>query len=267
MLPLAVIAPSESRINWLTVVTWAFTFYISASFVCVTLYTLREARAGRLLKGPNSPAEFVVPPWLWQGLVLGMFSIFFFPPFFFLVVPMLAVMVASEWAGREQIGTGRFSASRLAAWSILLCGALVFVEIPLANWSNSFFTMLLKLFNFSNPEQSTVEEFKSFHRVTDILLFLVQAVVLSPILEEIFFRGLLFTFLKNHTSILVAAVLSAGVFAFAHVNIGSVIPLWFLGVALALAYQHTGSLLLPICVHGLFNLMTALSLLLNKGSS
>jgi membrane protease YdiL (CAAX protease family) len=46
-----------------------------------------------------------------------------------------------------------------------------------------------------------------------------------------------------------------------------VIPLWFLGVALALAYQNTGSLLLPICVHGLFNLMTALSLLLDKGNS
>jgi membrane protease YdiL (CAAX protease family) len=33
------------------------------------------------------------------------------------------------------------------------------------------------------------------------------------------------------------------------------------------AYEHTGSLLLPMCIHGCFNLITAVSLLIEKSSS
>jgi hypothetical protein len=125
MLPFAAAAFSEMRINWLTVVTWAFTFYISASFVCVAFYAWGEARAGRLIAGPNSPAEFIVPPWLWKTLVLGVLSIFFFPFFFFVVVPLMAVQFSIESAGRDQFGMGKVPGGRLIAWSFLLCGARV----------------------------------------------------------------------------------------------------------------------------------------------
>jgi membrane protease YdiL (CAAX protease family) len=62
-------------------------------------------------------------------------------------------------------------------------------------------------------------------------------------------------------------VLSAGIFAFAHLNIGAAIPLWFFGIVLGMAYEHTGSLLVPISIHSCFNLATGLSLLLEKGNS
>jgi len=265
MLSFAVAPSIDLNMNWFAVVQWEFVFYISVSFVCVTWYMLGQLRAGRLLNNRYSPPEFMVPPWFWQILALCLASLFLFPALFYALVPVTAVAVAGTepFAARYQVGVGNLSPGRLAGWSILLCGAIVFVEIPLLDGATS----LLALFHIPNPEQTTVTEFKSFHRAPDILLFLFMAVVCSPIIEEIFFRGFLFTFCKNHTSIIFAAVLSGGVFAFAHLNLGSVVPLWFLGIVLALAYQHTGSLLLPICVHGLFNLMTGLSMLLEKGAS
>ena len=109
--------------------------------------------------------------------------------------------------------------------------------------------------------------FRQFTGAGDILGFIFLAVLFSPIIEELFFRGFLLTFLKNYTTPMVAVVLSAGVFAFAHLNLGAVIPLWFLGIVLGIAYEHTGSLLVPMTTHGCFNLATALSLLLDKGNA
>jgi membrane protease YdiL (CAAX protease family) len=86
-------------------------------------------------------------------------------------------------------------------------------------------------------------------------------------IEELFFRGYFLTFLKNYTSTWLAIILSGGVFAFAHLNLGAVLPLWFLGVVLGVAYQHTGSLLVPMGIHACFNLATGLSLLMDKGNS
>jgi membrane protease YdiL (CAAX protease family) len=63
-----------------------------------------------------------------------------------------------------------------------------------------------------------------------------------------------------------AIVLSAGIFGFAHLNLGAAIPLWFLGIVLGVAYQHTGSLVVPIGIHAFFNLATALSVLIEKGN-
>jgi hypothetical protein len=89
----------------------------------------------------------------------------------------------------------------------------------------------------------------------------------NPIIEEFFFRGFLMTFLKTYTSTIMAIVLSAGVFAVAHLNVGAVIPLWFLGIVLGIAYEHTGSLVVPIGIHACFNMVTGLDILIEKGNS
>jgi membrane protease YdiL (CAAX protease family) len=99
-----------------------------------------------------------------------------------------------------------------------------------------------------------------------ILFFMAQAVLIQPMIEELFFRGFLLTFLKEYTSTWLALVLSSGVFAFAHLNLGVALPLWFLGIVLGMAYEQSGSLLLPVSIHGCFNLVSALSLLLEKGN-
>ena len=186
------------------------------------------------------------------------------PLFMLLIVAGLTFLVLEEArTPNEQFGLERMPVLKLLRWALLICGAVILIEVPLTQIMDVILTTL----HVPHPEQESVEAFRRYNRPSEIFDFLVLAVFVSPLLEELFFRGFLFTFLKNYTSTWMALILSAGVFAFAHANLGSALPLWLLGMVLGLAYQHTGSLLLPMCIHGCFNLMTAVGLLLDKGSS
>lgn len=95
-----------------------------------------------------------------------------------------------------------------------------------------------------------------------ILVF--QALIFAPILEELMFRGLFFGFLRKLDRNL-ALLLSALLFGVAHLS-GSLsvfqwTDLWFLptysllGFFLALSYERSHSLLTPMLVHFLNNLI------------
>jgi membrane protease YdiL (CAAX protease family) len=172
-------------------------------------------------------------------------------------------MVANGRTWEEQFGLRRLPASKIIAWSLLICGAVIFVEMPLT----LVVERALDAIHLPHPEQQSVEIFRQLDRPSEILLFMLQAVAISPLIEELFFRGFLLTFLKNYTTGLGAVFFSAAVFALAHANIDSVIPLWLLGIVLGVAYQHTGSLLLPIGIHACWNFFTAIGLILEKGNS
>lgn len=84
------------------------------------------------------------------------------------------------------------------------------------------------------------------------------AAVVAPFAEEVFFRGILQSAVRNMTRSPRAAILVASVvFAAVHLSQPHAIPaLLFLGVSLGTAYERTGSLLVPVIVHAAFNLRT-----------
>jgi len=84
-------------------------------------------------------------------------------------------------------------------------------------------------------------------------LSLVLACGLGPVAEEVFFRGILFTAVRKHTSRLVAMLVSGALFAVVHTNLIGFLPILILGCLLADLYERTGSLLGPIAVHVLHN--------------
>jgi len=96
-----------------------------------------------------------------------------------------------------------------------------------------------------------------------VALELFDAVVLTPVFEEILFRGLLFATLRARLGLGASAVLSAVVFAGAHGYgvLGFVTVCWS-GVLWAVAYEKTGSLLPSIAAHAVDNLGASLALLL-----
>jgi membrane protease YdiL (CAAX protease family) len=84
-----------------------------------------------------------------------------------------------------------------------------------------------------------------------ILTFFVA--LLGPVLEEIFFRGFVYSGMKKRFGVAGAACLSSVVFAALHVSWVAFLPIWMLGVFLAFLYEETGSLAAPITVHVLHN--------------
>ncbi len=92
-----------------------------------------------------------------------------------------------------------------------------------------------------------------------LILSLVVAVLAAPLVEEIAFRGFLYTALRSGMNVWGAAVLSAVVFAAVHPTIpGEFLPLVALGVVLAIVREKTGSLLPSMVCHATNNLVTLL---------
>ncbi|KAJ8441335.1 hypothetical protein Cgig2_024847 [Carnegiea gigantea] len=106
------------------------------------------------------------------------------------------------------------------------------------------------------------------HRETDALVRLLPLIgsstistvcllgvtgVLAPLLEETVFRGFLMTSMTTWVLTPIAVVISAAVFALAHLTPGQFPQLFILGTALGLSYAQTRNLLTPITIHALWN--------------
>ena len=106
------------------------------------------------------------------------------------------------------------------------------------------------------PEQLVLQEAMSGGR--SLLLATIVAVILAPLSEELIFRGLLHQGLRNRLRVVPATLLSSGIFAVVHGEVVasqplSLIGLFFVGVVLAVTFERTGGLLVPIVVHAAFN--------------
>jgi len=88
----------------------------------------------------------------------------------------------------------------------------------------------------------------------DLLLFFLVGGIVAPVAEEVFFRGILYGFLRRW-GIVVALVLSTSAFAFTH-GLGHGFPLIQVvgGILFAAAYEIEKNLVVPLTIHCLGNL-------------
>jgi len=71
----------------------------------------------------------------------------------------------------------------------------------------------------------------------------------GPFFEEVFFRGLCYPVFKRKMGVLPGALLSAFFFALIHRNEFAFLPIFLLGLGLALLYEKRGNLFAPIILH------------------
>ena len=83
--------------------------------------------------------------------------------------------------------------------------------------------------------------------------FLLFAVGIAPIVEEVLFRGILLPLISRRLGPWAGLILTALGFAALHGDPGAFVALVIFAIALALAYIRTGSLLVPIAMHMVFN--------------
>ena len=79
------------------------------------------------------------------------------------------------------------------------------------------------------------------------------AMVIAPVGEEIMFRGVLYTAIRQRGSRMLATGTTAVLFASIHFYPVGFLPLMFLSIVQVALYERTQSLLAPICLHSLFN--------------
>ena len=96
-----------------------------------------------------------------------------------------------------------------------------------------------------------------------VLATLVDTVVLTPVFEEVIFRGLLFGALRRRLGPAGAALVSAAVFALAHgYGVLGFAAVFWSGLLWAWAYEQTGSLAPSITAHAVDNLSASLAVIL-----
>ena len=113
--------------------------------------------------------------------------------------------------------------------------------------------------NGSNPLLEIVLNNKN--NFSFFILF-VTTTLLAPFFEEIIFRGILLPTLSRDFGIIWGIIVSAFIFALAHLSLGEMPPLFVLGLGLGITRIASGSLLASVIMHSLWNGLTFLNLFL-----
>ncbi|MGU8520951.1 CPBP family intramembrane glutamic endopeptidase [Clostridium perfringens] len=87
------------------------------------------------------------------------------------------------------------------------------------------------------------------------IIQLIITIVLIPIYEEIFYRGIIFGYLRKNFNIVLAILFQSLIFGLMHLNLVQGIYTFILGIVLALVYIYTDSILGNITIHIIFNLL------------
>jgi len=123
-------------------------------------------------------------------------------------------------------------------------------------------SLLLRLVGIQ-PTPQTAEQAIG---VIDPLVIGVTFVLVAPIAEEIFFRGIAFNAWEREYGARRALIGSALLFALVHASLVAFLPIFGLGLVLALVYRGTRNLAAPIALHATFNaIAVALALLARFG--
>jgi len=86
-----------------------------------------------------------------------------------------------------------------------------------------------------------------------LIFFVVMAVAVAPVAEEILFRGILYPAIKQIGHPRAAAIGTALLFALFHVNLLTFASLTAVALVLIALYEFTDNLLAPITAHAVFN--------------
>ncbi len=111
-----------------------------------------------------------------------------------------------------------------------------------------------------SSRQGIIELFRGSQLLEQRVLIIVLAVAVAPLAEEFIFRFFLYGVLRRYAGRMVALVISALLFAAVHAHLPSFAPLFVLGTCFGLAYEWSGSLLVSMTMHTMFNSLTLLAL-------
>ncbi len=182
----------------------------------------------------------------------------------------------SNLTGRLIIGTASFQAAALlwihlflkehhTRWTdafglrndvgrALLLGALVgLIFLPIGGGLQALSQEVMEFFRVQPQEQEAVQMFRGSANLSTTITLGITAIILAPLAEELLFRGILYSAIKQAGFPQLALWLTAVLFGSIHHNLAAFVPLTVLALALVWLYEHTNNLLAAITAHSVFN--------------
>ena len=160
------------------------------------------------------------------------------------------------------LGLNRLPFRHVTGWAL----GLVLTAFALTAAANALTAAVLR--GQSEPQQ-LVQLFRTVAQRGEgaaMLKILVAGAVLAPVCEEFLFRGFFYAVGKRYLGPLASGFVTALLFAAIHQSLTAFAGLFVLAVCLTLAYERTGSLLVPIGMHALYNFTSLLFIWLQARS-
>ncbi len=155
------------------------------------------------------------------------------------ILPVIAILLIKK-AKPEAVGLRPFSLKNLAIGCGLLVGTYVIILVH---------NLLLLAFGITPQGEMLTELFG--HEYFGMLVFV--GVIIAPLVEEIFFRGFVFSGLLQKYNWKIATFLSSGLFAVAHFQLVALIPTFLMGVVFTYLYHRSKSIWPGIILHLIVN--------------
>jgi membrane protease YdiL (CAAX protease family) len=149
----------------------------------------------------------------------------------------------------DAFGLGRGPLGPAMGRAVLLC-LLVF---PIVYGTMFLWQEVLLAFGITPKEQDILKMIRAAKNPLLRAYLLALAVGVAPMFEEVFFRGFMYPAFKQRLGVTGGLAAVSFLFASVHLNLNAFVPIFALGVMLGLAYEMTGTILVPITVHALFN--------------
>ncbi len=146
---------------------------------------------------------------------------------------------------------------------IALSGYLAFIPVLAVLFLCVIF--IAKLLNYTPPPEPIYELIFKEERPHLLIVISAMIALIGPIIEEIFFRGFLYSALKKSLNVTAAMVITACIFSLLHTNVLGFVPIVALGIFLAYLREKTGSLIPSIAVHIMHNAALATLMFLARG--
>jgi membrane protease YdiL (CAAX protease family) len=176
--------------------------------------------------------------------------------FLLMVFVVLVIVTFLQFRGFDLGSLGGFF--RFSFMRVLSTGAvLLFFAYPLILWSD---VITERLFGGGSSKQNIVEFFSGSRTIEQRIIIIVFAVAIAPVIEEFLFRFFLYSVFKHYFGHVLGVIFSALLFAAAHAHFPSFVPLFVLGSCFAIAYEWSGSILVAMTMHSLFNALTLTAL-------
>jgi len=224
---------------------------------------------------PNSGEMLILPeevrarkrdvPWTSRDMVWGSLAVLIWMVLFLAVgilLPLLNIyldagvyiglaefaMILPVWwftIRKYNVGIASLGLSGFKGQYLWLGGGLMLLSFGF----NAIYSLLLGTFDM----QMQVDVAPVFAELNSPWWLLIAGVIIAPLAEEIFFRGFIFTGLRERLPWWKAALISSAVFAILHLQITAFLPIFLLGMIFSLLYQRSESIFPGLIMHILTN--------------
>jgi membrane protease YdiL (CAAX protease family) len=207
---------------------------------CLTLFALQCVQS---LQGKGKELPVTIDTGLLVVVQLGFWL--------FVIGTILVSLLLRRMRPAELFGFDRLGFTKVFLWGT----GLLLSALPLIFASSAVVSSLMHV-NSQKDSQPIMQLFERAGEPAKRIPIIILAIVIAPLAEEFFFRGFLYGVLKRYAGALPALVFTGVAFAIIHLHVPSLLPLFLLACVLTLAYELSGSLLVPMAMHALFNAIT-----------